>query len=97
METYAAHSDRQVPLLYRAKTLGYYRYEVPGGEFVLEHHRGWRIAFNGVQIGGLFSEVAEALAAVARRRECKLPGPDLTGVPNPASDLTLWHARPASR
>ncbi len=74
--------------------MGYYRHEVPGGEFVIEGDRHWRITFNGVQIGGLYPRVDEAIAAVDRRRARRVAGPDLTGVPNPPPELTLWRQGP---
>ncbi len=70
--------------------MGYYRYQVPGGEFVVRGEHYWQITFNGVQIGGLYRAPHEALEAVGRRREACIPGPNLHGVPNPPMDLAAW-------
>ncbi len=70
--------------------MDYYRHAVPGGEFVIEGDRHWRITFNGVQIGGLYPQVHDAIAAIHRRRERAVVGPDLTGIPNPPADPKLW-------
>ena len=72
--------------------MAYYRYEVPGGEFVIRGDHFWQITFNGVQIGGLYRHPHEALEAVLRRREATVAGPNLDGVPNPPMDLAGWLA-----
>lgn len=70
--------------------MSYYRCEVPGGEFVLRGDHFWQITFNGIQIGGLYRLPHDALDAVKRRRQAEIPGPDLTGVPNPPADISGW-------
>ncbi len=71
--------------------MNYYRYEVPGGEYVVQGDQFWQVTFNGIQIGGLYRSPEDAVHAVHRRRSKELPGPDLTGVPDPPADLAAWH------
>lgn len=71
--------------------MGYYRYEVPGGEFVLRGDHHWQVTFNGVQIGGLYRHAEDALAAIGRRRRADVPGPDLSGIEDPPLALTAWN------
>lgn len=68
----------------------YFRFEVPGGEFVLRGDNVWNITFNGIQIGGQYPSMQEAVRAVDRRRSTLVSGPDLTGVPDPPLDITRW-------
>lgn len=70
--------------------MGYYRFVVLGGEFVLRGELHWQITFNGVQIGGAYGTVGDALSAVRRRREGKVVGPVLDGAPDPPQDLLMW-------
>ena len=70
--------------------MGYYRYQVRGGEFVLRGDLYWQVTFNGVQIGGIYRHAQDALAAVARRRAAEVPGPDLSGIEDPPHDLAAW-------
>lgn len=70
--------------------MSYFRFEVPGGEFVLRGEPSWHITFNGIQIGGLYPLPEDAVIAVDRRRNALVPGPDLTGVPNPPLDISAW-------
>ena len=72
--------------------MGYYRYEVPGGEYVLQGDHYWQITFNGVQIGGLYRRPEDAFAALDRRRAAEIPGPNLADVPNPPADLGAWQS-----
>ena len=73
--------------------MGYYRYAVPGGEFVIQGEHFWQLTFNGIQIGGLYRCPEEALEAVSRRREAEIPGPHLGGIPDPPTDLQCWDCR----
>ena len=70
--------------------MAYYRYAVRGGEFVLQGDHYWQVMFNGIQIGGLYRHPQDALHALDRRRKAQLPGPDLTGIPDPPWDLQAW-------
>ncbi len=70
--------------------MAYYRFEVPGGEFVLQGDLYWQVMFNGIQIGGLYRHPQDALHAIGRRREALLAGPDLTGIADPPRDLQAW-------
>jgi hypothetical protein len=73
--------------------MAYYCYRVLGGEFVLCVDRYWQVTFNGVQIGGLYRDPLDALAAVEKRRHGEVPGPNLEGVPDPPADPATWPAR----
>jgi hypothetical protein len=68
----------------------YYRFEVPGGEFVMRGDRNWQLAFNGVQIGGLHRAPQEALGALARLRSGRDVGPSLSGIVDPPHELERW-------
>ena len=70
--------------------MAYYRYEVPGGEYVVQGDHFWQITFNGVQIGGLYRTPDDAVRAVSKRREAAVPGPNLDGVADPPLDLERW-------
>jgi hypothetical protein len=70
--------------------MAYYRFVVPGGEFVLRGECHWQITFNGVQIGGAHATAGDALTAVKRRREGSVVGPVLDGAPDPPQDLLMW-------
>lgn len=73
--------------------MAYFRYEVRGGEFVIDGERDWRISFNGIRIGGVYACANDAIAAIGVARLRKVPGPDLRGVPDPPRDLTEWQTR----
>ena len=73
--------------------MSYYRFPVPGGEFVIQGGHSWQITFNGIQIGGHFDAPEDALRAVERRRAALVPGPDLSGVPTPPTDLRSWSTK----
>ncbi len=70
--------------------MGYYRFEVPGGEFVVQGDRYWQLTFNGVQIGGLYRTAQDALGALTRVRSGQGVGPNLTGIADPPFDLRRW-------
>jgi hypothetical protein len=68
----------------------YYRWAVPGGEFVLQGEDGWLISFNGIRIGGVHRCVADAIEAIYRCRTFKVPGPNLQGIVDPPCALDDW-------
>jgi hypothetical protein len=72
--------------------VAYYRFEVLGGEFVIQGERHWQLTFNGIQIGGLYRCPEDALCAIERVRCAKLAGPNLAGIPDPPADLAEWHS-----
>jgi hypothetical protein len=70
--------------------MAYFRYEVDGGEFVVQGQDDWIITFNGVRIGGVFPCADDAVGAIERARDAEIIGPNLAGVPDPPKDLTQW-------
>ncbi len=78
-----------------AAQMGYFRYRVEGGEFVVQGDRYWQITFNGTQIGGMFRAPQDALDALARLRRGLIPGPDLGGIDDPPSDFRCWETPPS--
>lgn len=70
--------------------MAYFRYEVPGGEFVIQGDEDWIITFNGVRIGGLYPCADDAVAAIDLARSARVIAPNLQGVVNPPRDLTQW-------
>ena len=68
----------------------HYYYAVRGGEFTIESDHHWRIKFNGVQVGGVYDSVGDAMNAIEARRSGRVVGANLTGIADPPGDLGLW-------
>lgn len=73
-------------------TMAYFRYQVGGGEFVIQGDSDWIITFNGVRIGGLHACADDAVSAIELARSGKLVAPNLQGIASPPADLTLWQS-----
>ena len=89
MRRYRGSSDESTE-----PTIPYYRFRVPGGEYVLRRESHWHLTFNGIQIGGAYEHSQDAIAAVSRRRNATVPGPNLDGIPDPPEYLGEWQAHP---
>ena len=71
-----------------------YTYCLAGGEYTIRGDHLWSIAFNGVQVGGLYDSAGDALTAIEHRRAGRVAGANLIGIADPPIDLGLWQRAP---